>query len=130
MSRNVQWSGLQRHRPDHVSALFGLVFVVVGLIVVLSPAGVAALDVGFMFAVLALTVGLAVVVSVLRRNTPQEGRTEPSAPAVPASVLLTPDAVREEDREWFGLDVPLSQVEREIEAALAAEDGNSPPTAD
>ena len=118
--------GLYRHRTDVVSLLFGLAFTAAALSALVQPGEPSAIDVGAVAAVAAVVAGLAVIFSLRSSDT---GRTEAAAsdpvfdPALPpAPIIPTPEAIRDEDREWFGLDNPLSEVEREILASLEEED--------
>ena len=118
--------GLYRHRTDIVSLLFGLAFTAAALSALVQPGEPSAIDVGAVAAVAAVVAGLAVIFS-LRSSDTDRAEAPASDPVFdpalpPAPIIPTPEAIRDEDREWFGLDNPLSEVEREILASLEEED--------
>ena len=120
--------GLHRHRTDVVSLLFGLAFTAAALSALVQPGEPGRIDLGAVAAVAAVVAGLAVILS-LRSSSRDDHVVEEAAtdipfdPALPpAPIIPTPEAIRDEDREWFGLDNPLSEVEREILASLEEED--------
>lgn len=111
---------LYPHRLDFTSLWFGLVFTAVGLIAVANPGGVGRLDLGLLGAGVVIAVGVGILGSLL---TTADQPVDTSPHAEPRSVPLpTPESVREEDRAWFELDTPLSDVEREILEAVQAEE--------
>ncbi|WP_108666355.1 hypothetical protein [Euzebya rosea] len=119
--------GLHRHRTDVVSLLFGVAFTAAALSALVQPGEPGRIDVGAVAAVAAVVAGLAVIFSLRRSSRDdvvEDAATDiPFDPALPpAPIIPTPEAIRDEDREWFGLDNPLSEVEREILASLEEED--------
>lgn len=119
MSTRTRRRTMRPHRLDHVSLFFGLVFTMMGAAGLISGSLPRTTDLRTILGVLGVTGGLVVLSALIGGLRPRPAAADPSPPPQP---LPTPEQVRVEDQQWLGMAGPLSDVEREVLAALEDED--------